>query len=104
MIPCDVTKPVQLRKFSNETDTLGRLEVCYNGYWSSVCKHYASMDANVVCRELGHAGKGLEAHIIILCVDIVALTYYSLYLYILQAMCSLWLIMTSMLVFPSYPC
>ena len=54
---CNVTKSVQLRKFNN--DTLGRLEVCYNGYWSSVCNHSAVyIDAAVVCRQFGYAEKG----------------------------------------------
>ena len=59
MIPCNETRSVQLRKFDNESDILGRLEVCYNGYWSSVCSDYyydQHMDATVVCRELGHTG------------------------------------------------
>ena len=33
----------------------GRLEVCINGQWGSVCeRHFEEIDAQVVCRELGH--------------------------------------------------
>ena len=32
----------------------GRLEICYNGIWGSVCGHtWTSVEASVVCRQLG---------------------------------------------------
>ena len=40
---------------SNGEDILGRLEVCYDGYWGSVCNDLANnMTALVACRQLGH--------------------------------------------------
>ena len=46
-------------------DTKGRLEVCYDGYWGSVCRDYYSDNtiAGVVCRQLGYAAAGQWIHI-----------------------------------------
>lgn len=39
--------------------TLGRLEVCYDGHWRSVCDDSAdNVIAAAVCKEVGHAGNG----------------------------------------------
>ena len=33
----------------------GRLEICYNNQWGTVCDNYfTSTDARVVCRQLGY--------------------------------------------------
>ena len=55
---CYETGDVRLRPFG--MDTKGRLEVCYDGYWGSVCKDDYSDDtiATVVCRQLGYSAKG----------------------------------------------
>ena len=37
----------------------GRVEVCVNGQWSTVCdndNYWTEVDAEVVCRELGYHG------------------------------------------------
>lgn len=44
-----------VRLVGDETNTTGRLEVCYNGQWNTVCAEYLfENDARVVCNQLGY--------------------------------------------------
>lgn len=47
-------------RLQNGTDpSNGRVEVCQNGIWSSVCSsNWDHIDAMVVCRQLGYESKG----------------------------------------------
>ena len=37
----------------------GRVEICYNKVWGSVCHHsWSTYDANIVCKQLGHQPTG----------------------------------------------
>ena len=57
MTLCNKTGDVRLTHF--EEDAIGRLEVCYDGHWGSVCdSKYDELLAGVVCGQLGYVAKG----------------------------------------------
>ena len=77
-----------LRLVGGADSSEGRLEVCINNAWGSVCdSRFGGLDAIVACRQLGgFSTDGEECIIVKWCVYNI---YLSTYIIILHSMCSI---------------
>ena len=63
-----------IRLTDGSTEYEGRVEVCINGVWGSVCDHgWDSNDASVVCKQLGYQGK--LTHLLYLTISLSFINY-----------------------------
>lgn len=62
--PMDDCTDGDVRLVGGSTEYEGRVEVCINRAWGTICGRYyygwSTSDSNVVCRQLGHLGFGMK--------------------------------------------
>ena len=55
-----------MRLSGGQTHYEGRVEICYNGVWGSICdSNWTPVEANLVCKTLGHQQYGIYPYIIL---------------------------------------
>ena len=69
---------LQVASSTDDSDDLyseGRLEVCVNGAWGTICDTaYGTRDAQVACRQLGYDDHGI--YFAYTCISLCAIIYY----------------------------
>ena len=57
----DACQDGDIRLQGSNNPLIGRVEVCINGTWGTICPYYywTNKDATVVCRQLGYSENGM---------------------------------------------
>ena len=57
-----VCQNADLRLVNGSVPYVGRIEICWNETWGTICDQgWSTFDANVACRQLGYAAIGMYA-------------------------------------------
>lgn len=52
----------EVRLVGGSNNTLGRVEVCINNAWGTVCNsRFGTVDARVICQQLGFSATGKDS-------------------------------------------
>ena len=63
----------EVRLAGSNSPLEGRVEVCYDGVWGTVChSSWSTQDAAVVCRQLGYSSSGRQYYFIVFAINIFA--------------------------------
>ena len=56
--------PGEIRLAGSSIPDRGRVDVCVNGTWGTICDDFwDNRDASVVCRQLGYSPFGMSSHV-----------------------------------------
>ena len=61
MVLCSDCTHGDIRLAESGNALVGRVEVCYDGVWGTVCSrsNWGRQEAEVVCRQVGHSSSGM---------------------------------------------
>lgn len=65
--PCPEEGALQLTPVYPNEDAIGRLEICHNGHWGSICNDFTAGSgiAPLACKQLGYSVPGIYMCIVL---------------------------------------